>query len=134
MSLVPFASLLTNMPKNELLQVINSQSVKVINQCFDHGTHEIVIKANNKDYFEVNTALYDLLLGAYSIETDQDEKTLTIMVDGGDYAGVWPMLMHGESINSIRLSNHSKSFICSLNLRLVRSQIFKVSICSSSSI
>lgn len=84
--------------KNQSLQVINSQSVKVINQCFDHGTHEIVIKANNKEYFEVNTALYDLLLGAYYIETDQAEKTLTIMVDGGDYAGVWPMLMHGEAL------------------------------------
>ena len=84
--------------KNQSLQVINSQSVKVINQCFDHGTHEIVIKANNKKYFEVNTALYDLLLGAYFVETDQAEKTLTIMVDGGDYAGVWSMLMHGEAL------------------------------------
>ncbi|MDQ0417641.1 hypothetical protein J2Z48_001814 [Croceifilum oryzae] len=80
-------------------------SVQLVSNCFEHGKHSIVISEENEDFFDINTALYDLLLGAYLIETDREEKTVSIMIDGGDYAGVWPMLVHSEAL--LELGFHS---------------------------
>lgn len=83
---------------SQRFEIVDSKTVKVINRCFEHGDHSIIIKEDNQDFFDINTALYDLLLGVFYLDADQHEKTLTIMIDGGDYAGVWPMLIHGEAL------------------------------------
>lgn len=66
--------------------------------CPLHGQYEIKITENNKEYVDVNTQFRDLTKGVAMLEEDMENNTLTIMLDGGDWAGIWAQRMHTEGL------------------------------------
>jgi|GEM_PF-574662 len=53
--------------------------------CPNHGTFEIELKENNKDFIDMNTPIRNVIKEAMFIENAKTEKALNLMVDGGDW-------------------------------------------------
>lgn len=66
--------------------------------CPEHGEYKIEITENNNSYIDINTQFRDLTKGVAMLEEDKQNNTLTIMLDGGDWAGIWCQRMHTEGL------------------------------------
>lgn len=70
------------------------------NYCFQHG--DFTINTNNfNEYIDVNTQLRDLIKGALILEEDIKNNTLTIMIDGGDWSGIWDNRIHNKGLMAL---------------------------------
>ncbi|MFC7443051.1 hypothetical protein [Laceyella putida] len=84
--------------KTSKIKDITEDSVTMVSRCFEHGEHQVTIREDNQDFVDFNAALRDLIKGAFIIEEDQENETLSIMVDGGDWSGVWALRVHCEGL------------------------------------
>ena len=76
----------------------NSNEIKLDGYCPIHGNYEIIVNENNDEYVDINTQFRDLTKGVAMIEEDKKDNTLTIMLDGGDWSGIWAQRMHTEGL------------------------------------
>lgn len=79
--------------------------VEFIGKCPIHGEYVIKVNKNNKDYIDINTQLRDLTKGVAMLKNDENLNTLTIMLDGGDWSGVWAQRMHTEGLVKLGFKN-----------------------------
>lgn len=70
--------------------------------CEEHGYYSINLMADNIEYVDVNTQLRDLLKG-YMI--NQEQNTVTIMMDGSDWGGTWSNRIHCEGLVALGEKN-----------------------------
>lgn len=83
---------------NTLAENHNNSEIKLYGYCPCHGNYEIKVNENNDEYVDINTQLRDLTKGAAMLNDDKNQNTLTIMLDGGDWSGVWAQRMHTEGL------------------------------------
>ena len=76
----------------------NKNSVELIEKCPYHGDYNTIIEKNNNSYIDINTQFRDLTKGVSFIEEDKLNNTLTIMLDGGDWGGIWAQRIHTEGM------------------------------------
>ena len=76
----------------------NTNSVELIEECPYHGKYNTIIEKNNNSYIDINTQFRDLTKGISFIEEDRLNNTLTIMLDGGDWGGIWAQRIHTEGM------------------------------------
>lgn len=76
----------------------NSSEIKLTGYCPIHGKYKIKINENNEEYVDINTQFRDLTKGAAMLKDDNDNNTLTIMLDGGDWSGIWAQRIHTEGL------------------------------------
>lgn len=77
---------------------MTENSITMTSRCFQHGEHEITIRENNQDFVDFNTALRGIIKSAFMIEEDREKETLSIMISGGDWAGIWSLRVHCEAL------------------------------------
>lgn len=81
------------------LDMITQGDQFVINEiCPYHGPYSSTITKDNTTYIDINTQFRDLTKGISIIEEDQKNNTLTIMLDGRDWSGVWDKRIHTEGM------------------------------------
>lgn len=80
-------------------------NVEIYEECPYHGKYKTVIYKNNDSYIDINTQFRDLTKGISFIEEDKKNNTLTIMLDGGDWSGIWAQRIHTEGM--VRLGYNS---------------------------
>lgn len=83
---------------NKLNEKHNKNILILEGYCPVHNSYEIKITKENKEYVDINTQLRDLTKGVAMLEEDKEKNTLTIMFDGGDWAGIWAQRMHTEGL------------------------------------
>ena len=83
--------------KLQKIQKISNKEYCILSKCMIHGEYNIFLKENNKDYIDINCQLRDLMKGAYLLERQQ-EGVYGIMVDGGDWGGLWPLRVFAEGL------------------------------------
>ena len=66
--------------------------------CPIHGLYAIKVTEENEEYVDINTQFRDLTKGVAMLEEDKKNNTLTIMLDGGDWSGIWAQRMHTEGL------------------------------------
>ena len=66
--------------------------------CPIHGSYEVKVTKNNTEYVDINTQFRDLTKGVAMLEEDKKSNTLTIMLDGGDWSGIWAQRVHTEGL------------------------------------
>ena len=76
----------------------NQNELILKGNCPIHGLYEINITEESQEYIDINTQLRDLTKGVTMLEEDKINNTLTIMLDGGDWSGVWAQRMHTEGL------------------------------------
>lgn len=83
---------------NKLLESHNKNKVEILGYCPIHGEYKTIITEDNHDYIDINTQLRDLTKGVAMINDDKDNNTLTIMMDGNDWSGIWAQRIHTEGM------------------------------------
>lgn len=83
---------------NSLSEVHDDKGVGLKGYCPIHGKYNVIVRSNNSDYIDINTQLRDLTKGYAMIMEDKINNTLTIMLDGGDWSGMWAQRMHTEGL------------------------------------
>lgn len=84
--------------ENLHLEMLEENEVRLSNQCFEHGIISMNISENNDTYFDMNVPLRNFVRGVSFIEKDKVENTLSILVDGNDWAGVWSLRVYTEGL------------------------------------
>lgn len=76
----------------------NNNEIILKGYCPVHGSYEIRVTEKNTEYVDINTQFRDLTKGVAMLEEDKKNNTLTIMLDGGDWSGIWAQRMHTEGL------------------------------------
>lgn len=77
------------------------------NKCFKHGEYKTVLSENNEEFVDINAQIRDFMKGVYLIEKGKQDNSYGIMVDGGDWGGLWPLRIHVESLMKLGYSELS---------------------------
>lgn len=85
---------------NKTTQIVDmtEDSITMTSSCFQHGEHKITVSERNQDFVDFNTALRGIIKGAFMIEEDRENETLSVMISGGDWSGVWALRIHCEAL------------------------------------
>lgn len=77
---------------------ITDESISLSSYCPIHGEYSIKIDKNSTDKFDMNVPLRYLVKILYLIESDKINNTLSVIVDGGDWSGMWPLRVYMEPL------------------------------------
>ena len=94
---------LKNKTYEELKYIVEPYNVKIEFDCPMHGKYMVNINKSNQDYIDMNTQLRDLTKGI--LLNSYDEKILPIMLDGGDWSGVWTNRIHIRGLMKLGCEN-----------------------------
>ena len=85
---------------NHNLKIIHKSKDKIIleNECPIHGKHRLTVTENNEERFDMNVPLRYLVKAMYLIKSDKQNNTLSVIVDGGDWSGMWPLRVYMEPL------------------------------------
>ena len=70
-----------------------------------HGDYESLIDSNSVDKFDMNVPLRYLVKILYLMNYDKLNNTLSVIVDGGDWSGMWPLRVYMEPLLKMGLSD-----------------------------
>jgi len=76
----------------------NDNVIELEGYCPIHGKYKVKITEQNDEYVDINTQFRDLTKGVAMLKEDNENNTLTIMLDGGDWSGIWAQRMHTEGL------------------------------------
>lgn len=91
--------------KNTKINNITSEEIKLSSLCPKHGKHNIIINQSSTDKFDMNVPLRYLVKILYLIKTDEINNTLSVIVDGGDWSGMWPLRVYMEPLLKLNYNN-----------------------------
>lgn len=71
---------------------IGVNGFEIVSFCPIHGKYNKSFSIDNKTYVEINSQLRDLIK-CYIFDCKKSHRILTIMCDGGDWGGTWPIII-----------------------------------------
>lgn len=83
---------------DNLVEEHDSNHLVLYEECPIHGKYVVNVRADNDDYVDINTQFRDITKGYELVSEDKDNNTLSIMLDGGDWAGIWSQRIHTEGL------------------------------------
>lgn len=90
---------------NKKIEYIDKEKIVLSNICPYHGEHQIEISKNSNQFFDMNVPLRYITKALYLIRKDHNNNTLSIIVDGGDWAGMWPLRIYMEPLIKLGYSD-----------------------------
>lgn len=81
---------------------INDNEIIIESKCSIHGKYISEINMNKNVKFDMNVPLRYLVKILYLIEKDKEENILSIIVDGGDWSGMWPLRVYMEPLLKLK--------------------------------
>ena len=80
------------------IEQINEELVCMSSICPEHGKHSIRIDRDSCDKFDMNVSLRYLVKILFLLESDKENDRLSVIVDGGDWSGMWPLRVYMEPL------------------------------------
>ena len=77
---------------------ISEDGICLKSKCPLHGEHTIEITDTSTDVFDMNVPLRYLVKILYLLEKNKKDNELNIIVDGGDWSGMWPLRVYMEPL------------------------------------
>jgi len=84
---------------------ISERAVSMSSYCPFHGNYSITIDEHSSDKFDMNVPLRYLVKILYLLETDRVNNTLSVIIDGGDWSGMWPLRVYMEPLLKLSYSD-----------------------------
>lgn len=81
---------------------VNDNEIIIESKCPIHGRYISEINMNKNVKFDMNVPLRYLVKILYLIEKDKKENILSIIVDGGDWSGMWPLRVYMEPLLKLK--------------------------------
>lgn len=80
------------------IEEVTNESLVMKSYCPIHGEFFAKIDANSTDKFDMNVPLRYLVKILYLLDADKTNETLSVIVDGGDWSGMWPLRVYMEPL------------------------------------
>lgn len=77
---------------------VTDETLYLTSYCPYHGDYSIKIDENSTDKFDMNVPLRYLVKILYLLESNKLDNVLNIIVDGGDWSGMWPLRVYMEPL------------------------------------
>ena len=90
---------------NTKFKKISDDELIVESKCPEHGIYLSKINDISDDRFNMNVPLRYLVKILYLMETDRINNTLSIIVDGGDWSGMWPLRVYMEPLLKMNINS-----------------------------
>ena len=90
---------------NTKIEDISNEHIKMKSICPYHGEYSINIDKNSTDLFDMNVPLRYLVKILYLLKKDKEENSLNVIVDGGDWSGIWPLRVYMEPLLKLKYSD-----------------------------
>ena len=92
-----------HMGKTDNLKVVEN-NLQMISCCPEHGEYISNINEFSNDKFDMNVPLRYLVKIMFLLKKDALDKTLSIIVDGGDWSGMWPLRVYMDPLLKLKVS------------------------------
>jgi hypothetical protein len=86
------------------IETITETTAVLVSTCYQHGDYNITLSENNSDFIDANTPLRDILQGVLAMEEDSQSNLTSVMVDGGDWSGVWTLTVFSAGLAQLGYS------------------------------
>jgi len=86
---------------NTRLKSQSNESLVFESRCFKHGKYDVIVKRDNDTFIDTNTPLRSVAKGVQLIEESKNSRSLTVMVDGGDWSGVWALNIFAQGLSEL---------------------------------
>lgn len=83
----------------------NANKLVFQSKCPYHGLHKVCVTPINSEFIDINTQFRDLTKGIQLLNDDIKNNTLSIMVDGNDWSGIWAQRIHTEGMVKLGYSD-----------------------------
>lgn len=83
---------------NTKISIIKRNKIRVESNCPEHGRYDTVIDENSKENFDMNVPLRYLVKILYLMKQNDLDNSLNVIVDGGDWSGMWPLRVYMEPL------------------------------------
>ena len=83
----------------------NKNEIRVNSFCPEHGDFFVDINTDSDAIFDMNVPLRYLVKALFLLKSDELNMTKSVLVDGGDWSGMWPLRIYMESL--IKLGKRS---------------------------
>lgn len=77
---------------------ISNDNLSLSSYCPNHGEFRININKDSNDTFDMNVPLRYLIKVMYFIRRNNLNNELNVIVDGGDWSGMWPLRVYMEPL------------------------------------
>lgn len=89
---------------NTTIKNITKENLSVESFCPEHGIYLSEIDEKSIDKFDMNVPLRYLVKILFLMETDKLNGTLSVIVDGGDWSGMWPLRVYMEPLLKMNIT------------------------------
>jgi len=77
---------------------LTDDAINMSSYCPIHGEYSIRIAKDSSDKFDMNVPLRYLVKILYLLELNETNNMLNVIVDGGDWSGMWPLRVYMEPL------------------------------------
>lgn len=81
--------------------VVHKDKLEFSTECPKHGHCEVVFDENNEVEVNPNVPMRNLMRGISIMENDAINKSLSIIFEGADWGGVWPLRVYYEGLKEM---------------------------------
>ena len=67
-------------------------------RCPEHGTFETLFTPDNDSYMDINIPFRNFCKGLSVVDEDAARNTMSILVRGNDWSGIWPLRIYCEGL------------------------------------
>lgn len=78
--------------------------LQISSYCPEHGEYISSIDEFSTDKFDMNVPLRYLVKIMFLLEKDSIDRILSVIVDGGDWSGMWPLRVYMEPLLKLKIS------------------------------
>jgi len=86
------------------IETITETTAVLVSTCYQHGNYSITLSESSPDFIDANTPLRDILQGVLAIEEDGQSNLTSVMLDGGDWSGVWILTVFSAGLAQLGYS------------------------------
>ncbi len=83
----------------------NNDSIMIESFCPIHGSFKTKIDKDSDSIFDMNVPLRYLVKILYLLKQDKVDDSLNVIVDGGDWSGMWPLRVYMEPLLKMKISD-----------------------------
>lgn len=83
---------------------LEDKSITIKSKCPEHGEFITEIGLDSLDKFDMNVPLRYLVKILYLLKLDKKNNSLNIIVDGGDWSGMWPLRVYMEPLLKLKIN------------------------------
>lgn len=110
----PICGLMQKAPATPTFSQIEENAFLICEECPKHGMHEVVFSDKNDTLIGINNTIRVFCRGLTLVDEDINNNTLSIIINGYDWAGTWPLQIHFSGMLYLQRNRLPEILYCPL--------------------